>query len=213
MKRVAFTFGIALALAFATSIPGAATSGSTTTTAPNDTPLIHVTLPSAGITLGYPTTWTATKYSGLPKAAQKKIATLNPKLAGQVQSAPPNSKLYAVDLTHPGSFSDNVNVIVDTTDGFPASLSDFRQGTASQYQSLGATLQSAAATSIGGKKGYTAVALLPLKVAADTTVNAYVTQVLVPKGDGGALVTITTTDDEAGHALAKRMAASIKLGH
>ena len=212
MKRIAYTLAIAVTL-FLVAFASEANGAPTTTTAASDSSFVHVTVPSAGITVGYPGSWTVTKYSGLSKAARKKIAKLNPKLADQVQSAPQNAKLYAIDLTHPESFADNINVIVEESGGFPASLSDFRQVVTSGYQSLGATIANASASTIGGKKSYTAVAVLPLKVDVNTTVNAYVTQLFVPKGDGSAVVTITTTDDDPGHALAQRIAASIKGAH
>ncbi len=211
MKRAAGILGVAVALCCATASASQATTA--TTTAAGGSSLIHVTVPSAGITLGYPAAWTATKYSGLPKAARNKIAKLNPKLASQVQSAPSNAKLYAVDLAHPGTFTDNINVIVMTSGGFPASLADFRRFAESQYRALGATDETASAVKIGGKTAYSAVVHLPLKVNATTTVNAYLTQLLIPKGDGATIVSIGTTDDDPGHALAQQIASTIKLLH
>jgi hypothetical protein len=78
---------------------------------------------------------------------------------------------------------------------------------------MGATFLSTAAHSGGGKKGYIAEVTLPVKVDANTTLHAYLIQVMLPKGDGGAPVSIGAQDDAAGHALARQIASSIRLAH
>jgi hypothetical protein len=113
---------------------GAAQAATTATIATTATPiagngvdLVHVTIPSAGITLGYPSDWTVAKYSGPSKAVKKKLAKLNPNLASAVEaSSAPNTNFYAIHNV-PGGFSENLNVIVMTNSGFPTTLDDFDQ--------------------------------------------------------------------------------------
>jgi hypothetical protein len=212
MKRFAIVFCFVVLTSALVAGPAVAASTTTTTGAPG-TALTHVTIPSAGISLGYPAGWTATQYTGLSKAAQKKIKKLNPNLASNIAAAQSlkNAKLYAIDQTQPGGFSDNINVLVQSSGGAPSSLDDFRSYVEAQYQALGATLNNASTTKIGNRKSYVANALLPLKVDANTTVNAYITQVLVPNRDGATLMTLTTSDDDAGHAITDQVVASMKL--
>jgi hypothetical protein len=213
MKRIAVAVAVVLTTSLSTATAWAtAWAADETTTVASSGALIHVTVPSAGISVGFPPTWTVTKDSGLPKAARKKLAKLNPKLATQIES-PSNTAFYAIDQTNPGGVTPNINVIVMKSGGFPSSLDDFRQYVTAQYQQVGATVETTGTRNIGGKKAYTATALLDVKVDENTTLHAYVTQLLVPKGDGGAIVSFATADDDAGHALAQQMLASVRAAH
>jgi len=195
-----------------TGAAGAAGAAATSTTTTRSAPLIHVTIPSAVISLGYPADWTVGQFAGLPKATQKKLAKLNPQLESdmaQASTVVKSSKFYA---EHPVARSDlMVNVVPNG--GFPTTLADFRQGITEQFASQGATVQATSAKKIGGHTAYLVVATMTERPDATTTLTELAGQLYVPNGDGATIVTIATTDDADGRSLMDSIIASVRSAH
>ena len=197
---------IAVALVAASAVAAAASPTSTSTS------MTTAAVKSAGISLKYPSTWTAVKMTKRGIASLRKLVVQkNPKLAAVLSNVDVSKfKFYALDVADGASTHATVNVLL-SGDAQGLSLADFRDQVGQAYKAAGGTALEVKTAKVSGRSAFRTDVDLPFKNADGTTTDESLGQLFIPRAGSSTVVSVSATHDATGEALINTVLASVHL--
>ena len=178
-----------MALVATSSIAAAATSS-------DSTQMTTARVKAAGISLEYPTSWTAVALTKKGFAAQVKVwSTTNPQIATLVAKADvSNFKLYSLDVAGVTGMHSNVTVgVAPAVQGM--TLGAFRNQMSQNLAAAGVTLLDAKVVKVSGKTAFRLDATGPVNTSDGTTIDEYVDAELIPVASSRTSGAATSSQD------------------
>jgi hypothetical protein len=171
---------------------------------------------AVGLSLRYPAAWTVVPTQRLSPQALKRLRKSNPKAAalfdqGIQDQIAKGTKFTARDLDAEfrGDPAGKVLVAAVPHTGFPGSLDEFNQYANTIAQNAHGVLLLVGPRHIGGKNSYELAIRLTLTAPSGRSATMRTGELLVPEGDGAAIVGATSTDDAAGQAVIDGILGSV----
>jgi hypothetical protein len=203
MRRWLGTALVAMMVLVATS------SIATAATSTNSTQMTTARVKAAGISLEYPTSWTALALTkkGLAAQAEAWLKT-NPQFAALLATADVSQfKLYALDAA-PKTYS-NVKVsVAPAAQGI--SLAYLRTRLSQKFAAAGATVLDAKVVKVSGKTAFRLDATVPVITYDGTTTDSYLGEELIPAASSSTWDAVSSSDDETGMTLVNNVLATVR---
>lgn len=180
-------------------------------------PVTTTKVRAAGVALEWPRPWIVFARTKRGLAAQRKqLERSDPRLERAfevelVAASDPTTRSYASDLggVAGGGVASNVRVQV-VPGGFPSDLAAFVAARAPSVETIGGTVLNASTVEVAGETGYRLDVSLPVPKPDGTVVRTRLGQLLVRRGAGRVVITVGSSDDDAGSALIDRVLRSVR---